>query len=377
MYALHLKQTSSETFEMENFHNIELISQIELKCLLNNQANVSNQILKPEAHFLNLIVGCEECDSIILMNRFSDKFLLDHSNIIIKPIIIILTKFNQEFAECSKNYVTTDNSSNEIKSKRENPKKNSKNSENVEEFVKIYSKEMIDFSNQFNQNNIMNNYAFHFSHIEDRMHTIKAMLISESFVGLDVEFKIEIRFDDTFQSNNSQVKYIETLKSNNQIENKETWSDGVDDDDDLLELLDDYNDKFFKNDNDNANNDSDCSLQDTPINSQLENDCHIYSPQASNDYHPIKHIEKFIEANDTLLKSCQTKNVQTNLFEKISKYRTQLKQSNSFNENNLSSTELIKKNGKRTIENNSQRWNFLTSIRRPIKRTIASKYFTK
>lgn len=362
--------------------------------MINDRATLTtNKLLKPQNHFVYLVVGCCECDTVILLNRFSDEFLRKKANSLMKQVLIVLTNFKQSYlkhegieedpSKVSKKEGSKSNSSKKKKSKEESEEK-------ARQFEKINSADLLSFYHVLADcKSYSENFVFHLSHAEDRVHTIEAMLLSESFVGLDVEMKLEIQFTDSTVANTAAGKRF-FQNTDQQEDLGADWSDGLDDAD-LVELLDDYNDKVLKNKINPMNDDSDSSLPD-PVDkpvcvNQAEN-------QDFNKNHPNNRIASFIVSNDapsptrpTTPIECVTESynsqVKNNLMEKVAIFKSRckiieppVKKKPKLIQSICSSQVVEPSMNLSTSINNLHRLNFLTSIRKT-PRKLTSKYFAK
>lgn len=273
-YKLTLKHCSNQLDEINLDENVKKLiywkNEIELECTLNyrNKFKRSTAVLKPESHYFLLIVGCENCDQIILIQRINDQKLISLEYVYRQKILLVMSNFEaktdkeESKIESSKvNKVNNENKS--IKSNKKNTieLKTKKNENNGIDWTNVKTSnaitmELINLIQNIENalKNTNNNLVCHYSMKNQWQHLIKAMLISESFVGLNTEAELNINLDKQLDKN--EEKSIDSIF--------ETIS--LTDDDDYVKLLDNYEQKTLNN----VDNNSDAPELDLSIDSQID-----------------------------------------------------------------------------------------------------------
>nr|XP_046919579.1 probable ATP-dependent DNA helicase HFM1 isoform X2 [Dermatophagoides farinae] len=203
-YQLALTRQSNCSLKFSPFleDHIESRMQIEFKCLIQQQSLSSSNILKPDKHYFHLIIGCEECDQILAINRLNDRTLMQSTHK--QSIILIKTKFDDENE--STDQIENGNQKdpvkkNETKGKKKAGDKNKNNKDKesqqaTDEKPKIWPEKFVKFIRQIEEEckNSIGNNIVHCSLRKTSSHTIIAHIISENFAGLDSETKSTIRY---------------------------------------------------------------------------------------------------------------------------------------------------------------------------------------
>ncbi|XP_027195039.2 putative ATP-dependent DNA helicase HFM1 [Dermatophagoides pteronyssinus] len=207
-YQLILKKQSDCSLKFSSVieDHVKLKIQIEFKCWIQRQSLSISNIVKPDKHHFHLIIGCEDCDQILTINRLNDQSLIQCNYA--QSIILLMTDFDDdtdslvnesvEFMDQKKQKNLSNKTEAKTKKKNESKQKN-KDKENQPEInrnSRIWPAKFIKFTNQvqeeskdFSESNII----VHCSLRTTLSHTFIAYIVSENFAGLDVETKLSIR----------------------------------------------------------------------------------------------------------------------------------------------------------------------------------------
>ena len=203
--------------------SIQSLSQVRLDLSI-KQENSSKPFLNPKKHSCILVVGCQECNHLLSIERTNDE-VLQSCGAILKNIIVVQTKFtyvndspqsktslaeSPEFEALFEmsSQMTKGNKKQKISIPKSTPKKTKIDPSNVAQIKREDTSEFLNFVNEmitaqneeFVNLSKTNQFIFHYTYGNHQRHTIQAMFVSESFVGLDVEAKLAVSFSTTVYS---------------------------------------------------------------------------------------------------------------------------------------------------------------------------------
>ncbi|XP_017488829.1 PREDICTED: probable ATP-dependent DNA helicase HFM1, partial [Rhagoletis zephyria] len=199
--------------------SIQSLSQVRLDLSI-KQGSSSKPFLNPKKHSCILVVGCQECNYLLSFERTNDE-VLQSCGAILKNIIVVQTKFayandssqSKSLAESPEfealfemsSQMTKGNKKQKISIPMPAPKKTKIDPSNVAQIKREDTSEFLNFVNkmtaaqneEFVNHSKTNQFIFHYTYGNHQRHTIQAMFVSESFVGLDVEAKLALSFSTT------------------------------------------------------------------------------------------------------------------------------------------------------------------------------------